>query len=285
MEPLEDQIQDVIQRGGRPVLFELWPRWVRVRFGGEWIADSKRVRLLIEPRRLPVFYFPEADVRTDLLRPSERKGASSQGKRVYHHVEAGGRRAGDAAWTFIEPSADHGFLAGHIGFYWEAMDAWFEEDDEVFVHPRDPYHRVDVCASSRHVRVLAGDEVLADSRRPHLLFETTLPTRYYMPKLDVRMDLLEPSSTRTRCPYKGEAVYWSARMPSCLIEDVCWSYPAPIPECPRIENLVCFFQERVDTVEVDGEVQPVPRTPWSRPNRPMSTGGEPNERSTTGPGA
>lgn len=263
MEALEEQVMDVIDRGGRSPSFELWPRWVRVRFGGVWVADSKRVRLLLEPKRLPVFYFPEADVQSDVLVPSERTGASSMGRRRYLHVEAGERRAEDGAWSFPEPSADHAFLAGHIAFHWEAMDAWFEEDDEVFVHPRDPYHRVDVCAGSRHVRVLIGDECVAETRRPYLLFETGLPTRYYIPSLDVRMDLLEPTGTRTRCPYKGEAVYWSARAGGKLVEDAAWSYPAPIPECPRIARLVCFFQERVDAVEVDGEVQPVPRTPWS----------------------
>jgi uncharacterized protein (DUF427 family) len=273
VEPLEEQTMEVIDRGGRPASFELWPRWVRVRFGDEWVADSKRVRLLLEPKRLPVFYFPKADVRTDLLVPSERRGTSSRGPRTWWHVEAGGRSAEDAAWSFDDPPDGYGFLSGFVAFFWEAMDAWFEEDEEVFVHPRDPYHRVDVAASSRHVRVIVGGECIADTHRPHLLFETGLPTRYYIPKLDVRMDLLEPTQTRTRCPYKGEAVYWSARIPSSagrdeVFEDIAWSYPAPIPECPKIENLVCFFQEHADAVEVDGEVQPVPQTPWSRTRAP-----------------
>lgn len=265
MDGLEERTMEVITRGGLGTRFEPWPRWVRVRFGGGWVADSKRVRLLLEPKRLPVLYFPEADVRTDLLVPSDRRGVSSKGTRTWWHVEAGGRRAKDAAWSFRDPPAEHAFLAGYVAFSWEAMDAWFEEDEEVFVHPRDPYARVDVAASSRHVRVIVAGECLADTRRPHLLFETGLPTRYYIPKLDVRMDLLEPSPTRTRCPYKGEAVYWSARIGGELVEDIAWSYPAPIPECPKIENLVCFFQEHADAVEVDGEVQPVPQTPWSRP--------------------
>lgn len=276
MEPLEDQTMEPIQRDGRPARFEPWPRWVRARFGGEWVADSKRVQLLIEPRKLPVFYFPRDDVRPDLLAASDRRGTSSRGPRSWWHVTAGGRRAENAAWSFDDPPAELGFLAGYVAFYWDAMDAWFEEDEEVFVHPRDPYHRVDVAASSRHVRVFLGGEVVADTHRPHLLFETGLPTRYYIPKLDVRMDLLEATDTRTRCPYKGEAVYWSARLPpgsggsgdERIFEDVAWSYPAPIPECPKIENLVCFFQEHADAIEVDGEVQPVPQTPWSRTRAP-----------------
>jgi uncharacterized protein (DUF427 family) len=142
------------------------------------------------------------------------------------------------------------------------VDAWFEEDDEVFVHARDPYHRVDVLNSSRHVRVEIDGATVAASRRPRLLFETGLPTRYYLPKADVRMDLLEPTDTTTRCPYKGEAIYWSARIGGQLREDVVWSYPYPIPEIPKIEHLLAFFNERVD-LYVDGELQVRPQTPWS----------------------
>jgi len=131
------------------------------------------------------------------------------------------------------------------------MDAWFEEDEQVFVHPRDPYTRVDTVHSSRHVRVEIEGVTLGETRRPILLFETGLPTRYYIPKLDVRMDLLEPSESATRCPYKGLACYWSARVGDKLIKDIVWSYPAPIPECPKIENLLSFYNEHVD-LYVDG---------------------------------
>jgi len=143
------------------------------------------------------------------------------------------------------------------------MDAWFEEDDEVFVHPRDPYHRVDVLNSSRHVKVIVGGEVVAETTRPRLLFETGLPTRYYIPKLDVRLDLLTPTNTSTRCPYKGKASYWTVNLGGKEFTDIVWGYPAPIPECPKIENLLCFYDEKVDAVYVDGELQPKPVTPWS----------------------
>jgi uncharacterized protein (DUF427 family) len=119
-----------------------------------------------------------------------------------------------------------------------------------------------VLHSSRHVQVRIGDVVVADSRRPRLLFETGLPVRYYLPKLDVRQDLLVPTQTRTRCPYKGQAVYWSVQTGAGLLEDVAWSYPAPIPEAPKIENLVAFFDEKVDTV-VDGVLRERPVTRWS----------------------
>ena len=155
-------------------------------------------------------------------------------------------------------------LEGHIGFEWDRLDHWFEEDDEVFVHPRSPYHRVDVLNSSRHVRVELGGVTVAETHRPRLLFETGLPTRYYMPKVDVRMDLLTPTDLRTRCPYKGEAVYWTAEAGGRPYEDVVWSYPAPIPECPKIEGLLCFYNERAD-IFVDGELQEKPKTKWSTP--------------------
>ena len=143
------------------------------------------------------------------------------------------------------------------------MDHWFEEDDEIFVHPRDPYHRVDVLSSSRHVRVELGDETVAETDRPRLLFETNLPTRYYVPRMDVRMELFTPTEKRTHCPYKGEAVYWTANVNGEAFEDIVWSYPRPIPECAKIEGLLAFFNERAD-IWVDGELQERPaNTPWS----------------------
>lgn len=155
------------------------------------------------------------------------------------------------------------------------MDAWFEEDDEVYVHPRDPYKRVDVLHSSRHVRVVVLGELVAETRRPSLLFETGLPTRYYVPKADVRMDRLVPSETETRCPYKGLATYHSVRVGATVVGDVAWCYRHPIPECSKIENLVCFFNERVDALYVDGALQPRPQTRWSVPEASAPGSGAP----------
>jgi len=166
-------------------------------------------------------------------------------------------------WSYEQPLAGREDIAGLRAFYWRKVDAWFEEDDEIFVHAKDPYSRVDVLNSSRHVVVAIDGEVLADTVRPRLLFETGLPTRYYIPKADVRMDLLTPTDTSTQCPYKGVAEYWSARVGDEEHDDIAWSYPFPIPECPKIEGLVCFFNERTD-ITVDGELQPRPRTAWSR---------------------
>src|SRR5262245_58481531 len=124
------------------------------------------------------------------------------------------------------------------------MGSVFEEEEAVFGPPPNPYTRVDTVHSSRHVRVEIDGETLGETRRPMLLFETGLPTRYYIPKLDVRTDLLEPSEYVTRCPYKGVAHHWSARVGDKLVKDIAWSYPAPIPECPKIENLLSLYNER-----------------------------------------
>jgi uncharacterized protein (DUF427 family) len=131
------------------------------------------------------------------------------------------------------------------------MDAWFEEDEEVFTHARDPYTRVDILASSRHVRVEVGGLTIAETTQPTLLFETGLPTRYYVPKPHVRMDLLTPTETATHCPYKGQAAYWSVRIGDELVPDIAWSYPTPLPESQKIAGLVCFYPDKVD-LYVDG---------------------------------
>ena len=238
-------------------------RRVRVFFGGEAVADSSATLYLFETGHLPVYYFPRADVRFDLLEPSSEKShCPYKGDASYYTVVAGGRRYENAVWAYPEPIASVPELADYVAFYWAKADAWYEEDDEVFKHPRDPYHRVDVLSSSRHVEVRVGGVLVADSRRPRLLFETGLPVRYYLPKLDVRQDLLVPSPTRSRCPYKGEAVYWSVRDGDELLEDIAWSYPAPIPEAPKIENLLAFYNEKTD-ITVDGVLQERPATQWS----------------------
>jgi len=245
------------------VRIEPSPRWVRAFAGGQAIADSKRVLLVFEPRRLPVYYFPRQDVRMDLLQPTAYAAAAGEhGPLARWSLELPGRRIDNVGWSYRAPDAAHAPLADYVAFYWAKLDAWFEEDEEVYVHPRDPYHRVDVLDSSRHVRVVLDGQTLADTVRPRLLFETGLPTRYYIPRPDVRLELLEPTSTVTQCPYKGRAVYWSVRSGDQVHKDLVWSYPFPIPECPKIEKLLAFYNEKLD-IFVDDELQPKPVTQWS----------------------
>ncbi len=246
-----------------PPYVEPSPRWVRVRAGDTVVADSRRALLLAwyGPGRLPTYCLPEGDVRTDLLHASDR--SSSQDFMIPYDVHAGGVVVERAARLFRDPPLPFEAVDGHWTFTWDAGLSWFEEALEVHVHARDPHKRVDVLPSERHVRVELDGEVVADTTRPHALFETTLPTRWYLPFDDVHEDLLLPSKTVSRCPYKGTARYWSVQTASGLHRDVAWSYPEPVVECPRIAGLVAFFNERVDLV-VDGVPQARPRSPWSR---------------------
>jgi uncharacterized protein (DUF427 family) len=267
---LEDRDLKAVARNrpstDHPIWIEPYLRRVRAFLDGVAVADSTRARalLLLEAGHLPVYYFPPEDVRTDLLAPTDTTThCPYKGQASYWSITVGERVVRDAVWSYQDPLPGRKDIKGYLAFYWNRVDAWFEEDDEVFIHPRDPYHRVDVLSSSRHVRVAVAGQTLAESRRPWLLFETGLPTRYYLPKADVRMDLLTPTGSETQCPYKGKARYWSARVGDVVEEDIAWSYPFPIPECPKIANLVAFYNERAD-IWVDGELQPKPDTPWSR---------------------
>ncbi|HEY6359721.1 MAG TPA: DUF427 domain-containing protein [Vicinamibacterales bacterium] len=237
-------------------------RWVRVRFAGQVIADTRRALLLRQYGReqLPSYYFPQEDVRMDALVTGADAGADDAVS--WRSVQIGGRVAPNAAWIVHRPPPALAPLSGYVSFAWGKMDGWYEEEEEVFVHARDPHTRVDVLPSSRHVRVVIDGVVVAESRRPRLLFETALPTRYYIPREDVRMELLEPTGLKTRCPYKGLASYWNLRVGGRVAQNIVWSYPDPIDECPKIRGLLSFFNERVD-LYVDGELQARPATAWS----------------------
>ena len=249
--------------GERKYVTEPTVRRIRVRFGDTFVADSLRAQLLFETGKLPVYYLPREDVRMDLLfRSSTQKHDDVKGTTEYFDVKVGERTAVDAAWI-CEGDAAHGTdISGLVAFDWNKMDSWFEEDEEVYVHPRDPYHRVDVLESSRHVEVFVNDVKVADSRRPLMLLETGLPVRYYLPKMDVRLDLLERNITHTSCPYKGTADYWNVRTEKGLAKAIVWGYERPIPEIPKIAGRLCFFNEKVD-LKIDGELQAQPQTKWS----------------------
>jgi uncharacterized protein (DUF427 family) len=234
-------------------------------FGGETIADSKRVKLVREPDILPAYYFPRADVRTDFFAPSARKIVDPQkGEAAYWSIRSGNKTAEDATWSFVNPSPAAAALKDHFAFDWPKMDKWMEEDEEIFKHARDPYKRVDALPSTRHVRVVIDGKTVAETRRPHLVFETNHPVRYYIPQDDVRMDWLMPSATTSRCPYKGAASYWSVQMGDEIFVDLVWGYMDPIAECPKIKGLVCFFHEQGCDIYVDGELVERPKTKWAR---------------------
>jgi len=260
------------------ITFEASPRCVRVKFNGETIADSTAARLLFETRHLPVYYFPRADVRLDLLCPTDHSSfCPYKGNAAYWTVAVGDRVAENAVWGYPEPFDEVAAIKDYFAFYWNRVDSWWEEDDEIFVHPRDPYKRVDVVASSRPVRIIVGGQIVAETARARFLFETRLPTRYYIPPEDVRMDLLMPSDKVTACPYKGTARYYSVRIGDREFPDIVWSYPDPIAECPKIKGYLCFFNEHVDEILVDGAAMPRPVTPWSKDWRDKA-GSVPDQR-------
>jgi uncharacterized protein (DUF427 family) len=247
------------------ITFEGSPRRVRVKFNGETIADSTRAHLLFETRHLPVYYFPRADVRMDKLTPTEHHTfCPYKGTAAYWTIRVGDKTSENAVWGYPEPYDEVAAIGDFVALYWDRVDGWYEEDEEIFVHPRDPYKRVDAIASARHVQVIVGGEVVADTRRAKFLFETRLPTRYYIPPEDVRMDLLVSSGKATQCPYKGKARYYSVNAGGELYPDIVWYYPEPIPECPKIKGHLAFFNEHVDEIRVDGVAVPKPVTPWSK---------------------
>jgi len=246
------------------IYFEQTPRRIRATFGGETVVDSFRPKLLHEHGLLPIYYFPESDVRMDLLEPTEHTTRCPyKGEASYWSVRVGERVSENAAWSYPDPIEEAPPIAGHLAFYWHKMDGWMEEDEPAIVHARDPYHRIDVLSTSRQVRVMVNGELIADTRRALALFETGLPVRWYIPPEDVRSNLLVQSETRTGCAYKGFASYWSVQAGDELEEDLVWFYSEPRQEAARIAGYLAFFNERVD-LELDGELQERPVTQWSR---------------------
>jgi len=250
---------------GAAMYFEPLPYRVRAIFEGETVVDADGPMLLHETGRLPVFYFAEKDVRSDALEVSETvTTCPHKGQARYWSLRVGERTVPDAFWSYPEPVDSAAWLAGYLALGFDAPDEWFVEDEQLFGHARDPYARIDVLKTTRHVRVSLDGQLLAETRRALALFETGLPTRYYMPAEDVRLELLVPSGSRSRCAYKGSASYWSVKLDGDrVVEDLVWSYPEPAHDALRVRDLLCFFNERVD-LEVDGVAAERPQTQWAR---------------------
>jgi uncharacterized protein (DUF427 family) len=248
---------------GQALYLEPTLKRVRAVIGGETVADSRAAFMLHESGHQPLYYFPSRDVRSELLEPSDRvTRCPKKGEASYFSVRVGDRVEEAVAWYYPDPiESAPSALKDLVAFYWNRVDHWYEEGEEIFVHPRDPYHRVDVVQSDRLVRVSLDGVVLAESSRALALFESNLPPRWYLPPGDVVASLL-PSDTVTRCPYKGTASYHSVDGVEDGV-DIVWYYPDPLAEVGRIAGLLCFFNERVD-LELDGEDVPRPTSAWSR---------------------
>jgi uncharacterized protein (DUF427 family) len=238
---------------GSALYLEPTPKRLRVVVGGETIAESTNAMILHEAGLQPVYYFPPEDVRTDLLEPSDKHTrCPKKGEASYYTIRAGDREIPSGAWYYPDPldSAPPAFR-DLIAFYWDKMDHWYEEDEEVLVHARDPYHRIDVLRSDRHIRISLEGQLLAETRRATALFESNLPPRWYIPREDVVAEL-EPSDSASRCPYKGLAGYYSVKLEDgSLRKDLVWYYEDPFPEVGGIAGLLCFYNEKVEIEFLD----------------------------------
>ncbi len=236
-------------------------RRLRAIVDGITVVDTTNPMYVWEVPYYPTYYIPTEDVRSDLLvETGETKRSPSRGTATVLGIDTGDRVIEDAAYRYDEPKIED--LAGHVALRWDAMDHWFEEDAEVFVHAKDPNTRVDILPSSRNVRVEIDGETVADSNSAMFLHETNLPVRYYLPKTDVRLDLMTPTDTVSRCPYKGTARYWSVGVGDTAYEDIVWGYDAPTTESARIAGRVSFYNEKVD-IYIDGELRERPKTKFS----------------------
>jgi uncharacterized protein (DUF427 family) len=223
-----------------------FPRRVRARLAGATILDSTRGALLHESQILPRLYIPLQDLRADLLERTEHSThCPFKGDASYWSVRVGDRVAENAVWTYEDPLPAAEWLRGLVSVYPERMDAWFDEDEEIHGHLRDPYHRVDARRSSRRVEVRRDGDVVARSDRPVVVFETGVPLRFYIPREDIAAPLVA-SDTTTVCPYKGIASYWSLEH----VEDAAWSYEDPLEAMTKAEGFVTFDAAKVEVVEV-----------------------------------
>ncbi|KAF8626929.1 hypothetical protein AX17_006430 [Amanita inopinata Kibby_2008] len=224
------------------------PRRVRLYFGGVCLIDTKSAKFVWQTKYYPLYFFVEQDLPKAYL-----KAVEETAEKVVYDVAIGGKTAPGS--LTLHRSGD---LKGLFTIKFSSMDHWFEEGEEIFVHPKDPYKRVDVLQSSRNVRVEINGVEVANTRAPRFLYETMLPTRTYIPKVDCRLDLLEESQLTTQCPYKGEANYYHVKLPSQeKFENVVWWYRSPLPECGAVKGYLSFYDEKVD-VFIDGEKQPRP---------------------------
>lgn len=259
------KISDSLQALSRELRYEPTTKRIRALLNGVPVLDSTRALVLWEPRRMVPCYAVPVDGVVGVLAPSETLARGGEMPPVLHpgipfsrhsapgtalDVFAGGQTAAGSAFRL-----DDADLEGYVAFDPAAFD-WFEEDEAIQAHPRDPFHRVDIRQSSRHVRVTAGDVVLAESTTPLMVFETGLTERIYLPPADVNWDELVAMDFSTLCPYKGKASYWQlaggevSGSGEASGAEVAWSYGAPLPPAAEMAGHVCFYDNLVDVAEL-----------------------------------
>jgi uncharacterized protein (DUF427 family) len=227
------------------------PRRIRAVFGGETVVDTTNALYVWEWPYYPQYYFPLADLKPGVLVDEQHSQKLHFGTARRHTLQVGETSRAGAARVYTDDALAG--LANTVRFEWEALDAWFEEDEQVFVHPRNPYVRVDALRSTRTVRVELDGAVLAESSSPVMVFETGLPTRYYFNRTEVNFEHLVPTATVTSCPYKGQTSgYWSVRVGDTTHPDLAWAYDFPTRQLLPITGMIAFYDEKVD-VTVDGQ--------------------------------
>jgi uncharacterized protein (DUF427 family) len=239
-------------------LIEPVPRRVRASLNGAVVFDTTRALYVWEWPSYPQYYIPLADCNRDLLVDEDHTEQLRRGTARRHGLRVGEVSRSGVAHVYTEEALEG--LVGAVRFEWAALDAWFEEDEEVFVHPRNPYTRVDALRSTRHVRIELNGCVLAESASPVMVFETGLPTRYYVNRTEVGFEYLRATETVTSCPYKGKTSgYWSVVIGDSVHADLAWAYDFPTRQLLPIAGLIAFYNEKVDVV-LDGERLPRPAT-------------------------
>lgn len=234
------------------LLLEDYPYRLRAVVAGEVVLDSRGAKILHETGHQIVPYVPLEDFAGALVRSDKRTHCPFKGEASYWSIQVDGHVVADAVWAYEDPLPEAAWLRGLGSLGWDRADAWYVEEQVAFgPHLRDPYHRVDVVESGQRARVVAGGRVIAETGRPKLLAETSLPLRSYIPRTDVEPGVLVPSAKRTQCPYKGEATYWSLEVDGERIEDAAWSYETPLAEALPVTGDLCFLHDDVE-VQLDG---------------------------------
>ena len=227
------------------LLFSSFPRRIRAVLAGHTIVDSERAMLLHESNIFPVLYFPKDEISMELLAETEHSThCPFKGDASYWTISAGVQVAKNAAWGYETPIDSVPWLQGYISIEWSQVDQWFDEDDEIFGHIRDPYHRVDARPTGRRIQVNISGNRVADTTRAFVVSETGGPNRYYIPTADIQTDEFTQSNTTTHCPHKGDTVYWHHT--ETKTNDVAWSYPAPLEEATRVAGHWCFDGPNVE---------------------------------------
>jgi len=233
--------------------WEEFPKRMRVIFNDEIIVDSREAKALHETGQFMVLYFPRRDVKMELLNATDHQTkCPHKGTASYWSVQVDKREAKNAVWSYEDPKDSVPFIRNYMAFYYNKMDDWFEDDEKVYEHLRNPYHGFEILPASNEVIVHSGEEVIAETSEPLILYETGLPPRYYMHPDEVKTEMLGQSEYITHCPYKGNSRHWHLKVNGETIDDAAWSMAKPIGEAKKIADYLCFYPNKVQ-VEVDGE--------------------------------